>query len=129
MSSDESGTDVHGATVFWRVPKPWLSEHITALMRSIDLHHSSRPKVGNSGRTRTCFPAGRFPTRDGYLDNHSNNAMKGLPSNWYNHIWVESLHGPAKAQLDMQPEEEVPSLSVGPTFHMIFDRVLIALTF
>ncbi|KAH6877400.1 hypothetical protein BKA70DRAFT_1448185 [Coprinopsis sp. MPI-PUGE-AT-0042] len=115
MSSDESGPETTGRynpKVFWRVPKPWLSPSITALMQGIDAQPLKR-KPGVSARHRTSPPAQHVRTHNEVLDAHNMAYVGELPSNWYNPMFLSSLRPIALQNLAVKDEVEVPRLTPG----------------
>ncbi|KAH6911761.1 hypothetical protein BKA70DRAFT_1423517 [Coprinopsis sp. MPI-PUGE-AT-0042] len=111
MSSDESETGEISSNVYWRIPKPWLSPSITALMRGIDIQKPSKQKPGNPSRYRIDPPDQQVRTPNETLDSHNMAYVGGLPSNWYNRFFVMGLRPLALEKLDMAAEVEVPSLA------------------
>ncbi|KAJ2936108.1 hypothetical protein H1R20_g987, partial [Candolleomyces eurysporus] len=105
MSSDDS--DGEDATRTVR-KMPWRSPAISKLLMMVDadanrqgLFGAARP--GNPGKPRK-----RRPT----AGNSRRNAVPGLPINFYNDTWLDSLRNIQQAELDPQDEFDIPSLSV-----------------
>jgi hypothetical protein len=111
MSSDESDTgEPVGNNTYWRIPKAWLSPSITALMRGVDISQPPKRRPGNARRYRIDHPPQHARIPNAILDSHNMAYVGGLPSNWYNQLWVKSLRPLALEKMKMAAEVQVPSL-------------------
>ncbi|RXW11955.1 hypothetical protein EST38_g13901 [Candolleomyces aberdarensis] len=104
MSSDDSDED--GTRTVRKMP--WRSPEVARLLITVDgdanrkgLFGASRP--GNPGKPRK---------RRHNAGNSRRNAVPGLPINFYNEAWLETLRDSNRAELGPQDEFEIPDLSL-----------------
>ena len=122
MSGDETdhrGTQpIKGQRKYFVVRPEWRSRDVTRWLRIIDevyVYHrfseDGRASRGNWVRQR--IDSGRF---DG-----ARRPVSGLPKNFYDAAWLETLSNKARAELQMQPEI---SLRHSPTVKRHFSSIL-----
>jgi hypothetical protein len=112
MSSDESGPETsarYEPKAFWRIPKPWLSPSITALMQAIDAQPVKR-KPGVSARYRTSPPPLHARALNEIVDAHNMAYVGELPTNWYNEMFLLSLRPTEREELGAKDPSALPSL-------------------
>ncbi|KZS94290.1 hypothetical protein SISNIDRAFT_465776 [Sistotremastrum niveocremeum HHB9708] len=104
MSSEESGRDNQGRAVYMVRERHWRSAELLDYLNAVDFWSSEeqpgRVKQGNPGRARIRPVISRLSKRI---------AIGGLPSNFYNRVWLENLHPAEVRDLKMKPAIPFPS--------------------
>jgi hypothetical protein len=84
VSSDETDEDI-GVKSVRRIRKGWLSQDISNVWRVVEAYHQERTKGENRRGNK---PLLRDPVS---LHNSFHLPVKGLPRNYYDDIWYQSL--------------------------------------
>ncbi|KZT31397.1 hypothetical protein SISSUDRAFT_1067789 [Sistotremastrum suecicum HHB10207 ss-3] len=107
MSSEESGKDDHGRPLYLIRERRWRSSELLDYLDAVDFwsmeEQPGKVKQGNPGRARSRPIIARPSKRV---------AIGGLPSNFYNRVWLESLHPAEIRDLKMKPAIPFPSISI-----------------
>lgn len=107
MSSDETDTEDQNVFALKRVRPinvPWLHDDIVGLKRSLEkldmARRFAKVKVGNKSCVRMSASS-KVDTR---------RAPNGLPFNWYNPSWRQTLTDLEKTMLEPGPVKPIPEL-------------------
>ncbi|KZT31400.1 hypothetical protein SISSUDRAFT_1038465 [Sistotremastrum suecicum HHB10207 ss-3] len=107
MSSEESGRDDQGRALYLIRERRWRSSELLDYLDAVDFwsmeEQPGKVKQGNPGRARSRPIIARPSKRV---------AIGGLPSNFYNRVWLESLHPAEVRDLKMKPAIPFPSINV-----------------
>ncbi|KZS87080.1 hypothetical protein SISNIDRAFT_491372 [Sistotremastrum niveocremeum HHB9708] len=107
MSSEESGKDDQGRALYLVRERRWRSSELLDYLDAVDFwsmeEQPGKVKQGNPGRARSRPIIARPSKRV---------AIGGLPSNFYNRVWLESLHPAEVRDLKMKPAIPFPSISI-----------------
>lgn len=105
MSSEESGKDDLGRPLYLIRERRWRSSELLDYLDAVDFwsmeEQPGKVKQGNPGRARSRPIIARPSKRV---------AIGGLPSNFYNRVWLESLHPAEVRDLKMKPAIPFPSM-------------------
>lgn len=103
MSTDES-SDERG--VYHVRRKDWRSAELLALIKRVDENRNHLNAYGNN------LPGGvpRRRERPRHALQSSRRAMKGLPLNFYDKVWYDSLTASQQHALDAQPPIQFPDV-------------------
>jgi len=108
MSSDETDDEnSQGATkAVRRVRKAWLSEEVAEVWRTVEAYHQSRNQ-GKSKRGNKAFARNPVPASQ-----QSYNRIKpGLPQNYYDPVWWQSIIDSDKLLMKPQPHRPLPDIN------------------
>jgi len=110
MSSDESESE---GTVkkTRRVRKGWISPEVSQVWQMVERYHNRikpKNKRGNMGLERD------------FAHHHTSihRIVAGLPKNYYDNLWWQSLSASEQANLDPQPPKALPDCSVCVAIHL-----------
>jgi hypothetical protein len=109
MSSDETDQEASRGVIksVRRVRKAWLSEEVVQVWHTIEAYHQERSKA-KSKCGKKAYMCNLIPADD----HRSYNRIKtGLPKNYYDPFWWQSLIDSDKLMIRMQPPQPLPNLS------------------
>lgn len=107
MSSDESEDEGSGVVRYRRVAKPWLSSEVTNLMHHIDNKYSQH---GPNGKRKPGAP--RINRCIETIKESGRAPLRGLPSNFYDDLYLSSLTPMARTRLRMSSPMAIPDFMV-----------------
>jgi hypothetical protein len=110
-SSDESDREPNSKKVFVR-ERHWRSPQVKNIMKTLDQLKPNRTGLGkllpgNPGRPRERREDGRHLSKD--------TELRGLPENYYDPIWLNSLSPLKRKALDVKPPKPLPIPSATPS--------------
>lgn len=110
MSSDETDDETIQGVIkaVRRVRKAWLSEEVAEIWREVEAYHRSRSQ-GKSKRGNKPFARNPVPgaNRQSY-----NRVKPGLPQNYYDPVWWQSIIDSDKLSMKPLPSRPLPDLNM-----------------
>lgn len=105
MSSEESGLDERGRPRYLIRERNWRSPELLEYLTAVDFWSAeekpNKVKQGNPGRDRA---------RPVIPQTSKRMAIGGLPSNFYNQVWLEGLHPAERRDLKVRKAVPFPSM-------------------